>query len=144
MPRRRRELKDEIDQLFADLWQVSRTGGLRRGFRPSVDSFRTDSPPTFTVLVELAGVDPAEVNVQASDGALVISGVRRREACEGPVYQQLEIEHGPFERLVQLPDDVDLSQAEARYERGMLTIEMPIAAKAPRGEPVPIEIRRQA
>jgi HSP20 family protein len=141
---RRRDLKDEIDELFADLWQVSRLGGLRRGFRPQVDSFRTEDPLSFTVIVEIAGIDPEQVNISAVEGALLISGVRRREPCEGRVYQQLEIEHGPFERLVHLPDDADLSQAEARYDRGLLTIEIPITEKAPGPQRVPIEIRRQA
>jgi HSP20 family protein len=133
---RRKVLKDEIDELFADLWQVSRLGGLRRGFRPLADSFRSENPPTFTVIVD-------QVQVTAGDGALVIAGERRREACEGRVYQQIEIEYGHFERLVHLPDDVDLSQAEARYDRGLLTIQMPIAQQTPAPRPVPIEIRRQ-
>jgi HSP20 family protein len=141
---RRRGLKDEIDELFAELWQVSRLGGARRSFRPHVDSFRSEDPPSFTVVVEIAGIDPDHVNVTAVEGALVITGVRRRQPCEGRVYQQIEIEYGPFERLVQLPDDVDLSQADAGYDRGLLTIEIPIAEKAPRAQRVPIEIRRQA
>jgi HSP20 family protein len=140
---RRRELKDEIDELFADLWQVSRLGGLRRGFRPHVDSFRTADPPMFTVIVDLAGIDPDQLNLTAAEGALLISGERRRQACEGRVYQQIEIEYGQFERLVHLPDDVDLSQPEASYDRGLLTIHLPIATKAPPPSRVPIEIRRQ-
>jgi len=140
---RRKVLKDELDELFADLWQVSRLGGLRRGFRPQVDSFRSENPATFTVIVDIAGIDPDQVRVTAGDGALIIAGERRREACEGRVYQQIEIEYGQFERLVQLPVDVDLAKAEARYDRGLLTIQMPIAARAPAPQPVPIEIRRQ-
>jgi HSP20 family protein len=140
---RHRDLRDEIDDLFGDLWQLSRLSGRRRGFRPQVDSFRTTDPALFTVVVEIAGVDPDEVNVTAGDGALVISGERRRAPCEGPVYQQIEIEHGPFERVVRLPDDVDLSQAEARYERGLLKIAIPIAPRTAAPQPVPIEIRRQ-
>jgi HSP20 family protein len=141
---RKRDLRDEIDELFGDLWQMSRLTGRRRGFRPQVDSFRTEEPPLFTVIVEIAGIDPDQVNVTAAEGALVISGERRREPCEGRVFQQIEIEYGPFERLIHLPEDVDLPQAEARYERGLLTIEIPIAAKAKAAEPVPIAIRRQA
>jgi HSP20 family protein len=141
---KRRDLRDEIDELFGDLWQISRMSGRRRGFRPQVDSFRTENPPTFTVIVEIAGIDPDQVSVTASEGALVISGERRRQPCEGRVFQQIEIEYGPFERLVHLPDEVDLAQAEARYERGLLTIEIPIAVKSTAAQPVPIEIRRQA
>ena len=140
---RKRDLRDEIDELFGDLWQMSRLTGRRRGFRPQVDSFRTENPPLFTVIVDIAGIDPDQVNVTATEGALVISGERRREPCEGRIFQQIEIEYGPFERAIHLPDEVDLARAEATYERGLLTIEIPIAVKATAPEPVPIAIRRQ-
>jgi HSP20 family protein len=74
--------------------------------------------------------------------ALPISGERRRQPSEGRVYQQIEIEYGPFERVVHLPEDVDVSKAEARYERGLLVIAMPIAARTTSPQPVPIAIRR--
>jgi HSP20 family protein len=136
---RRRYLKDEIDELFADLWQVSRLSPLRRGFRPALDGFRTDD--AFTIVVDLAGIDPDGVNVTAADNSLTISGERDRGACEGRHYQQMEIEYGPFERVVNLPEDVDLSSAEARYDRGLLAIVIPIAPKAKPAERVPIEIQ---
>ena len=138
---RRKHLKDEIDELFADLWQVSRLSGLRHGFRPQLDCFKTEVPPSFTVLVDIAGIDPDDVSINAAERTLTISGERRRAACEGRVYQQMEIEYGPFERVVHLPEEVDLSQAEARYDRGLLMIVVPIAAKPEPREPVPIEVR---
>jgi HSP20 family protein len=141
---RRREFKDEIDELFADLWQVSRLSGLRRGFRPQLDCFRTDDPPSFTVVVDIGGIDPEQIDVTAAERTLAISGERYRQDCEGRVYQQMEIEYGTFERVVHLPEDVDVSQAEARYERGLLVIVMPIADRAATAQKVPIEIRRQS
>lgn len=141
MPRKR-DLRDEIDELFADLWQVSRLGGLRRGFRPQLDCFRTEDPPTFTVIVDISGVDPERVHVTTADGSLVISGERQRDECQGRSYQQMEIEYGPFQRVVQLPDDADPIRAEATYDRGLLTVVIPIAKPAPRTQPVPIQVRR--
>jgi HSP20 family protein len=47
------------------------------------------------------------------------------------VYQQLEIEHGPFRRVVALGVDVDADSANASYEDGMLTVELPLARPAP-------------
>jgi HSP20 family protein len=138
---RRKALRDEIDELFADLWQVSRLSGLRHGFRPQLDCFRTEDPPSFTIVVDIAGVDPDRVNVTAAERTLRISGERRRDECDGRVFQQMEIEYGPFERVVHLPEDVDLSEAEARYERGLLAIVVPIATKAAATQRVPIEIR---
>ena len=141
---RRRDLRDEIDDLFADLWQVSRIGGLRRGFRPPLDCFRTDDPDTFTVVVDIAGIDPEAVNVTTADRSLVISGERRRDEGGGRSYQHMEIEYGSFQRVIQLPDDVDPAAAEASYEKGLLKIVIPIAKPAPRVSPVPIQVRREA
>lgn len=143
MPRKR-DLRDEIDELFADLWHVSRLGGLRRGFRPQLDCFRTEDPATFTVIVDISGVDPERVHVTTADGSLVIAGERRRDDCEGRSYQQMEIEYGPFQRVVQLPDDADPAAAEATYDKGLLSIVIPIAKPAPRVKPVPIQVRRDA
>jgi HSP20 family protein len=141
MPRRR-DLREEIDELFADLWQVSRLGGLRRGFRPQLDCFVTKDPPAFTVIVDIAGVDPERVSVSTAEGALVISGERDRADCSGGTYQQMEIEYGSFQRVVQLPNDADASQAEATYEKGLLRIVIPIARPEARPRPVPIQVRR--
>jgi len=143
MPRRR-DLKDEIDELFADLWQVSRLTGVRRGFRPALDCFRTDDPATFTVVVDIAGVAAERVRVTTADRTLVIAGERRREDCGGRSYQHMEIEHGAFERIVQLPDDADPREAHASYEHGLLRIVIPIATRASRVGPVPIEFKRDA
>ena len=117
MPRRR-DLREEIDELFADLWQVSRLGGPRRGFRPQLDCFVTKDPPAFTVIVDIAGVDPERVRCRPRKEPLVISGERGRADCSGGTYQQMEIEYGSFQRVVQLPEDADASQAEATYEKG--------------------------
>ena len=38
------KLQEEIEELFADLWQVPRFSGIRHGFRPNVDCFHTDDP----------------------------------------------------------------------------------------------------
>jgi HSP20 family protein len=143
MPRRR-DLREEIDELFADLWQVSRLGGLRRGFRPQLDCFLTEEPATFTVVVDIAGIDPERVHVTTSDRALVISGERHREECAGRTYQQMEVEYGPFQRVIQLPENADPGGAEATYDKGLLRIVIPIAKPAARVRPVPIQVREDA
>jgi HSP20 family protein len=134
---------EEIEQLFADLWQVFPFSGLRRGFRPQVDCLRSDDPPTVTVVVEVAGIDPEHVHVIAHGRELVIAGERVRPRATGAVYQQMEIDYGAFERHVTLPDDVDTAAAEASYDRGLLTITLPIATTPAREVKVPIEVRRQ-
>jgi HSP20 family protein len=119
-------LKDEMEELFADLCQ-HRLAPQGVGFRPRLDVYRTEDPPAVSIVVELAGIDPGEVEIAVADGVLVISGSRRRGHGEARRYQHMEIDYGPFERRVQLGDSVDADAAEARYERGLLTVVLPLA-----------------
>lgn len=132
---------EEIEQLFDDLWQVfpfSRS--LRRGYRPEVDVYRSEDPPTVTVQIELPGVDPEDVQLVASPQALLIAGERRRPKGGGH-YQQMEIEYGPFQRQITLAEDIDPEEATASYERGMLTVRLPIAPRPAPRESVSIVVR---
>jgi len=135
-------LQGEIQELFADLWQVPRFSGLRSGFRPQVDCYRTADPAELVVVVELPGVDPDDVQAVIADGTLTVAGNRSRPKCEGLVYQQMELEYGPFQRRIPLPDGVDVASARATYDRGMLRIVLPIAQRPAPGERVAIEVTR--
>ena len=127
------DLQGEIQELFAELWQVPRFSGLRHGFRPDCDCYRTDDPPTIHVVVELPGIDPSSVEVVASGQTLVVSGTRERPAVAGAKVIGMEIEYGPFQRQIRLAEDVDPEKAHARFERGVLTIELPVVEQAHAG-----------
>jgi HSP20 family protein len=141
---KRRDLEhaaEEIEQLFADLWQVFPfSRGLRRSYRPQVDVYRSEDPPTLTIVIELPGVDPAEVRLVAAPQALLIAGERRRPRDCGH-YQQMEIDYGPFQRQVTFDEDIDPEDATATYERGILTVRLPIAPKPTPQASVPIQVR---
>ena len=136
------QLQNEIQELFADLWQVPRFAGQRRGFRPQVDCYRTADPPELTVLIELPGVDPESVELVVAARTLSVTGERTRPRCTGQTYQQMELDYGPFRRQVQLGADVEVARARAVYERGILKIVLPLAERAPDGARVSIEVTR--
>src|SRR5437868_11241255 len=127
------KLQEEIEELFADLWQVPRFSGIRHGFRPNVDCFHSDDPHTLTVVVELPGVDPGSVQIVAGERVLAIAGERKRPKVPGRVYQQMEIETGAFHRQVRLVEDVDPDEAQASLENGVLTIVLPVVDHAKTG-----------
>lgn len=132
-------LKTEMEELFADLCQVPRLVASRRGFRPAVDVYRAEEPPSFTVVVELAGVDPDDIEVATANGVLVVRGVRRRTTQQRVVH--MEVDHGPFERRVSIPDPVDAEAAEALYVHGLLVVTLPIAERPSRKLTVQITAR---
>jgi HSP20 family protein len=131
-------LQGEIQELIDELWQVPRFSGLRRGFRPQVDVVKTDDPPAFQVVIELAGVDPKDINLYADDQTLVIVGERRRTS-KGR-YFHMEIDNGPFQRRVQFAQQVDPDNARAEYRRGLLSVTLPIAERASAHERVVIHV----
>lgn len=132
-------LKSEMEELFADLCH-HRVAPQRVGFRPRVDAYRTQDPPAVHVVVELPGVDPAEVELAVLDGVLVVSGHRRRPAVKAGRYEHIEIDYGPFERRIALGDDLDAGAAEAQYEHGLLTIVLPLAQRT--AAPVRVQVTR--
>jgi HSP20 family protein len=69
----------------------------------------------------------------------VITGERPVQETEGRVYQQVEIDSGPFRRIVQLQADVVADQAKATYEDGVLRIELPLREVIENSRRVPIE-----
>jgi HSP20 family protein len=135
------DLQDEIQELFADLWQVPGFPGLRRGYRPQCDCFRTDDPATLHVLLELPGVDSASVKIVVAGRSLLVSGTRERLIVPGARYQQMEIAYGAFQRRITLGEDVDPARADARYERGLLRIVLPLAERVADRTPISIEVQ---
>ena len=125
-------LKSELEELFADLCQVPRLVAPRRGFRPAVDVFRTDEPPAIHVVVELAGIDPADMDLSFADGVLTIRGRRPRPTGHSRRFQHMEIDYGQFERRIAIADAVDAEQVKAAYDHGLLTVELPVVERARR------------
>ena len=85
------------------------------------------------VRMELAGVEEQRLRVRLEGGALVVEG-ERPGPCQaarhaGLRFRQMELEYGPFRRVVPLPFPVAGARAEAQLERGVLEIFLPRAAQ---------------
>jgi HSP20 family protein len=146
MPRdEMKRLHSELEDVFSELWHGPRFGVPRRGFRPHIDVMRTEEPDELRVVVDLAGVHPEDVQIVVHERALVIAGQRRRLHPDGRAsYHLLEIEHGAFERRIGLPVDVDPEGARATYDRGLLTVTLPVAATPPSHGRITITVRTSA
>jgi HSP20 family molecular chaperone IbpA len=116
---------------LADVWPGERPRPLARvGWRPDADVHETAG--AIEVLIDLAGLDEDEFEVQLFEDVLVVEGQRRLPACaEGAVYHVAGIRQGPFQVEVVLPAAVDAERVEARYERGLLHIRLPKRGAGP-------------
>jgi HSP20 family protein len=115
---------------LGDIWQSDRLRLLGQArWRPDADTYETAT--AVEVVVDLAGVDEDDFEVQLFDDALVVEGRRQPLSCqEGAVYQAAGIRHGPFRVELPLPAPVDPERVEARYDRGLLRITLPKRAEA--------------
>ena len=111
----------------------------RRAFSPRVDVYYCGEPPRAVVKADLAGVEIEDVALEIQGRRLLIAGERRAEQAEGRLFQQIEIESGPFRRAVALGADVVGDEAKASYEDGILVVEVPLARREQRVRRVPIE-----
>jgi HSP20 family protein len=114
---------------------------MRHGFRPECDCFRTDDPPAFHIVLELPGIDPNTIEMAVVGRSFLVVGRRERPPAAGARYQQMEIEYGAFRRRIELGEDVDPSQAKARYERGLLKVDLPLARRTTTETRIAIEVQ---
>ena len=134
-------MRREMDELFGSVWGAG--GPLSRrpqtGFSPRVDVYYCGEPPKAIVKVDLAGVSLDSIGLEVVGRDLVISGERPIQETEGRVYQQVEIQAGPFRRVLELNADPVAEEARATYDDGILRVELPLRARAATSRSVPIE-----
>ena len=94
---------------------------------PAVDMAETEQ--SIRVRAELPGIDPKDVDVSVSEDRLVIAGEKKSAKEEtGNGWTHRESSYGSFTRSIPLPESVDPAKVTARYDKGVLTVEL---AKSP-------------
>jgi HSP20 family protein len=121
-------MRRQLDELFGHTWErVGVASSKRRGFSPKVDVYYCGDPPKAVVTADLAGIAIEDVALEVQGRRLVIGGERAHGEESNRLYQQIEIEHGLFRRVIELGADVVADAASATYEDGLLRIELPLA-----------------
>ena len=131
-------LPSDIDRVFEDFWrrfglpipQLWDDGdGVGSGLVPRVDVRETDNE--VEVVAELPGMDEAGIDVSLAPGMLTIRGEKRSERDEEKEgYVLRERSFGRVERVVPLPDGLDLDSAKATFKNGVLTVSIAKTAEA--------------
>jgi HSP20 family protein len=138
-------MRREMDELFGDVLERSGLARPTGGFSPAVDVYYCGDPPMAIVEAELAGIDPSDVGLEIRGRELLLAGRRSmKEDTRRRAYQQLEVERGPFRRVIALGAEVLADEARAVYEDGILRVELPLVRPERRTRSVPVEAARGA
>jgi len=90
---------------------------------PAIDLREDDAQ--IQVRAELPGIAPEDVDVSVSEDRLVISGEKKtQEETRGAGWTHRESRAGSFIRAIPLPESVDPARVTARYDKGVLTVEL--------------------
>lgn len=115
-------LQRELDRVFDKPFGID-LGPSGRGVFPPVNVFADKDG--YVVKLEVPGVAPEDVSIEAEGRTLKVSGKRDVPSSAEGSFHRRERGTGQFSRSFQLPVDLDVSRAEASYKHGILTVRVP-------------------
>jgi HSP20 family protein len=134
------DLFSQLDRMQREMtgWMAAARpvfGGEAATFRPEVYPPLNiyDDGETFIVRAEVPGVDPKNLDVEATGDTLTIRGERTLpEAGANASYHRRERDQGQFRRAFTLPKPVDNTKVLASCVNGVLEVRLPYAEEAKR------------
>jgi HSP20 family protein len=127
-----RRFSEEMDRLFEDfglgrgvLTPMLDKAQLPRGlWSPQVEMFERDSQ--IVLRADLPGLTKDDVKVELANDGITIEGERKNEhEEEGEGFYRSERSYGKFYRRIPVPEGVNLENAQATFNNGVLEITMP-------------------
>jgi len=121
-----RGMEEGMERLFKDLVAAKNLLDTLSGsvWRPPTDVYETERH--ILIKMEIAGMRQEDFQLRLDGNVLTIRGrrvdlYRDRKGS----FRQMEINYGPFEVVVRLPQPVDASSIRALYKEGFLEILVP-------------------
>jgi HSP20 family protein len=132
-------MRDEMDRMFGRFerdWafpSLFGREGRTAGLLPELDV--REGSNSIAIEVELPGVEEKDISVTLANGVLTIKGEKKLEKQEkGENYHVTERSFGSFQRSLRLPDMVDDSKVEAKFDKGVLKVTAAKKPEAVKGE----------
>jgi HSP20 family protein len=116
-------MTEAMNRLFDEAFIMPRSGFTQNAM-PSVDVVENDNE--IFVKAELPGIKPEDVDIRVEGNLLSLRGEYKEEHenKEGEYYVK-ELRQGSFARTIPLPSTVDVNNADAQFENGILTLKLP-------------------
>jgi HSP20 family protein len=125
------DFRRDFDEIFNHLITGWPTQSDYQAHVPPVEAWTDPEAKKFYVRVALPGVDPHDVNVEVQGKTLTIGGSWKSVEAPGEAkYVHREFTYGNFQRVVTLPEGVDVEKLAAEFNQGVLEISAPMTAAA--------------
>jgi HSP20 family protein len=120
------DVSDEFNFVYSHYFKSRRWSLLPADkiWRPATDLY--ESAEEFVIIMDIAGITAADISLKIHDKILTIRGIRREKTGEAKRhFHKMEIDHGLFERRIEIPNPIDPEKTRARYSQGFLEIHLP-------------------
>ncbi len=116
-----------FDRVFDNLWNDSdfvSDGHNSRTWLPAIDIFESDD--AFVATADLPGLKKDDIDISIEDNVLTVSGERQfEESKDSGTFRRVERSYGSFRRSFTLPRGVNSAKVKAKFEDGVLTLDIP-------------------
>ncbi len=130
-------MRSLMDRFFEDFTPNISPDFGRQVVAPALDIMEHED--SVEVRADLPGVSPDEVNIEFKDGTVVISAnVNKEQVEEKGTYTRRERYSGTYRRSLSIPETLDVQNAEASFEHGVLSLRLP---RKPESQPLRIPVQ---
>ncbi len=128
-------LQNRMNSLFGNLAETE--GPMTTAsFVPAVDVYEDEKK--VVLKLEVPGIEEKDLDVRVENHTLTVKGERKFEKEEKEEnFHRIERRYGSFYRAFTLPSTVDTEHIEAKYENGVLKLEL---QKKPEAQPKQIKV----
>jgi HSP20 family molecular chaperone IbpA len=124
-----------LPRLFSDMGDWFEIDLMPRGGYIRMEDSLSDSE--YQVRAELPGLDPEkDITVSVDHGLLTVRAERHDEE---KTKHRSEFRYGLMQRTVRLPTGAEADKIIAKYDKGVLTVTVPIGEPQPTGRMIPIK-----
>ena len=115
----------DLDRLTEQVWGWN---GRSRPASMPIDAYRRGD--SFVVQFDIPGVDSESIELTVEQNVLTLKAERSRPVSEGDEVIMSERPWGTFTRQLFLGETLDTDHIEANYDKGVLTVTIPVAEAA--------------
>jgi HSP20 family protein len=119
-------MQQAMDRLFEDTMERRAPGWRRREAVAALPLDVYSTPDELIILASVPGLNPEDVEITIEGETLSIKG-ETKAPLDNVEYHIQERHYGPFSRTLTLNVPVQADQAEAVFDKGVLTVTIPKA-----------------
>ena len=117
-----REMNHLLEDFWLRPWESMEIGN--GSFVPAVNVRENENE--VHISAELPGLDKKEIEVTVQEDRVILRGEKKQEEQEEQEgYHYHESAYGRFQRVIELPAEIEESKAKARFLNGVLNITLP-------------------